>query len=51
MLWKGFPHGEGAILKTNGSRYFGQWNNGVRTGKGKTIYPNGDYYDGNWLNN
>ncbi|CAJ1372237.1 unnamed protein product [Effrenium voratum] len=32
----------------DGSRYEGQWKDGLKHGKGRFIYPDGDVYDGEW---
>jgi len=33
----------------DGSRYEGQWKDGLKHGRGRFIYPDGDIYDGEWL--
>eukprot|EP00913_Durusdinium_trenchii_P025110 g23570.t1 len=32
----------------DGSRYEGQWKDGLKHGKGRFTYPDGDVYDGVW---
>lgn len=44
-------HGNVHIEYFNGSRYDGEWENGVRHGKGRYVYSNGDVYDGYWDHN
>ena len=39
-------HGKGIFIDENGSRYIGDWWNGMRHGKGTCIYYDGKTYDG-----
>ncbi len=45
------PHGRGVLSYSNGSSYYGNWNEGKKSGKGIMIYANKDTYDGEWKDN
>eukprot|EP00435_Cladocopium_sp_Y103_P054131 s614_g17.t1 len=42
--WDGYSY----KVFPDGSRYEGQWKDGLKHGKGRFIYPDGDVYDGEW---
>ena len=44
--WMGF----GIIEFPDGSKYYGQTNNGEFNGTGRMVHPNGDIYQGEWKN-
>ncbi len=44
------PHGQGILKSPDGSRYTGQWNNGIMHGKATFISSNGVIYQGQWKN-
>ena len=44
------PHGLGFMQYANGSRYDGQWSNGLRHGSGKFVDSEGSVYDGDFNN-
>ena len=48
----GKPHGKGTFYFTDGKKYVGDWNDGVRTGYGIFTTPdNSMRYEGYWVNN
>lgn len=40
--------GKGKFTASNGDRYIGSWEQGMRHGKGSYIWANGNTYDGQW---
>lgn len=47
---KGLPDGKGVFIYTNGSRYDGEFDHGVRAGYGVFLWSTGDRYEGGWKN-
>jgi len=47
VIWEGVPmeHGFGLFSWSNGDRYEGEYNMGVRSGKGTFTWFNGNQYD------
>jgi 1-phosphatidylinositol-4-phosphate 5-kinase len=43
------PHGFGTYTWADGSRYEGDWDEGVRTGRGVYVWPSASRYEGEWL--
>ena len=43
------PHGFGTYTWADGSRYEGDWEEGVRTGRGVYVWPSASRYEGDWL--
>jgi len=51
-IMHGKPHGKGTLYYTDGKKYVGDWNDGVRTGYGIYTTPdNSVRYEGYWVNN
>jgi hypothetical protein len=44
------PHGLGSALRRDGTRYLGNWRNGVRQGQGRCRFGNGLVYEGAYEN-
>ena len=44
----GKTQGSGVFISASGSKYVGEFKNGMRHGKGVITKPSGDKYDGNW---
>lgn len=40
-LWNDRPHGQGSAIFVDGSKYEGQWVNGIKQGEGTLFYANG----------
>lgn len=43
--------GLGFLVEKDGSKYIGNFKDGLKDGKGRLIWPNGDYYEGGFKNN
>lgn len=43
-------HGQGTMSCNDGSKYVGEWEDGLRHGNGMMTFINGDRYDGSWKN-
>lgn len=43
-------HGKGIFISSNGDRYEGNFNFGLREGFGSMFYRNGNTYQGQWKN-
>jgi hypothetical protein len=43
-------HGQGTQIYVDGSKYIGQFKNGLSEGQGQLIFPNGEKYVGNFKN-
>ncbi len=41
-------HGNGSLIKPDGSKYEGYWISGLLSRNGRFILPNGDYFEGNF---
>lgn len=48
--FEGKPHGQGTLTDSDGTRFTGNWIDGVLTGKGIIDYENGDKYEGDIVN-
>ncbi len=44
----GEPNGMGTLTLSNGNKYVGQFQDGLRSGNGKMEYTNGDIFEGEW---
>jgi hypothetical protein len=44
------PHGQGFMIKEDGTKHIGNWENGEFTGFGRCISSKGDYYEGTFSN-
>jgi len=50
MEWQDTPfNGQGAFAWPDGSRYEGEWLEGLPSGRGKYVWPDGCCYEGEWL--
>ena len=50
-LWKDDKfHGDGLYLYSNGDKYKGKFEKGMKKGRGVYIYRNGATYEGEWDN-
>lgn len=49
---KGYCHGSGTYVRTDGNRYDGEWKDGVKHGRGQFLHLNkGLMQTGVWVNN
>jgi hypothetical protein len=48
---KGYKHGHGNKIWTDGTQYEGQWQQGKQSGRGRLICVNGDVIEGDWVQN
>jgi hypothetical protein len=49
-LAMGWAEGRGALAKTDGGKYIGDWKHSMQEGSGRYEAPDGSWYQGEWKN-